>query len=189
MIIILIRVFGHTEVAYRIATQESYPSYGYMIKEGATTLWERWEKLEGSGMNSHNHIMLGTVDTFFFKYIAGISSVEPCWKKIKIKPFIPIDLKYASASLNTPIGYLHNSWEKMNNSLKINIHIPVGSTSEVWLPLKKMNSEIKESGSLIWQDGEIIESVKSIEYLEDKENFAVFKVGSGHYEFTINFWS
>jgi alpha-L-rhamnosidase len=60
-----------------------------MIREGATTLWERWEKMTGGGMNSHNHIMLGSVDAWFYKALAGIRCLEPGWRRIRIQPFIP----------------------------------------------------------------------------------------------------
>ncbi|MHA1328348.1 MAG: alpha-L-rhamnosidase-related protein, partial [Promethearchaeota archaeon] len=86
------------DVAYKIITQKSYPGWYYMIREGATTLWERWEKLEKGGMNSHNHAMLGSVDTWFYKHLVGIQPIEPGWKKIKIKPFFPDDMKFANSS-------------------------------------------------------------------------------------------
>ncbi len=176
---------GHADVAYKIITQESYPGYGYMIKEGATTLWERWEKLEGSGMNSHNHIMLGSVDTWFFKALAGISSLEPCWKRIRIKPFIPTDLTYATASLNTSKGFLYSSWEKTGNSLKVMIHIPVGCISETWIPIKNSNCEIKEGNVNLWRNGSIVEKVSGLEYNEVNENYVIFNIGSGYYQFTV----
>ena len=177
---------NHADVAYKIITQRSYPGYGYMIKEGATTLWERWEKLEGSGMNSHNHIMSGSVDTFFFKYLAGITSPEPGWTKIKIKPFIPIDLKYASGSLNTIKGFIYSSWEKFQGKLKMKIHIPVGTLSEVWIPINSQKSEIREGESTIWQNGKVIEKSEGIEYKEIRDNYIIFSVGSGHYEFLVS---
>ena len=176
---------GHAEVAYKIATQESYPGYGYMIKEGATTLWERWEKLEGSGMNSHNHIMLGSVDAWFFKTLAGISTSEPGWNKLRIKPYIPPDLTYASASLKTIKGFVNNSWEKIGNSLKMMIHIPVGCISEAWIPIKNPNCEIKEGDATLWQHGNMVEKVNGLEYKEVKENYVIFNIGSGYYQFTV----
>ncbi len=178
---------GYADVAYKIIIQESYPGYGYMIKEGATTLWERWEKLEGSGMNSHNHIMLGSVDTWFFKALAGISSKKPGWKKIKIKPFIPPDLKYVSASLNTIKGIVYSSWEKKNDSLKIVIKIPVGCISEIWIPIDNLECKIKEGNTIIWKNGKTFEHVSGIEYKRKNENFVIFNIGSGYYQFKIQF--
>ena len=63
---------GYPEVAYKIATQETYPSWGFMLANGATTLWERWEYETGGAMNSHNHPMMGSVDSWFYKYVLGI---------------------------------------------------------------------------------------------------------------------
>ncbi len=176
---------NRNDVAYKIISQESYPGYGYMIKEGATTLWERWEKLEGSGMNSHNHIMLGSVDTWFFKALAGISTREPGWKKIRIKPYIPADLTYVSASLKIIKGFVYSSWEKVDNSLKMMIHIPVGCISETWIPIENANCEIKEGDVTIWQNGNIIEKVGCLKHKEMKENYVVFNIGSGYYQFTV----
>ncbi len=76
---------GRIELAYEAITQETYPGYGYMIREGATTLWERWEKLAGSGMNSHNHHMLGSVNAWLYKYVAGIRVLEPGFKRFIIR--------------------------------------------------------------------------------------------------------
>ena len=98
--------YGLKEVAYRMMTQESYPSLGYMIKSGATTVWERWEKLTGTGMNSHNHIMFGTVDVWFYRSLAGIALGQPGWDGIVIKPCIPQALDYAGAALHTLRGPL-----------------------------------------------------------------------------------
>ena len=176
---------GYADVAYKIINQESYPGYGYMIKEGATTLWERWEKLEGSGMNSHNHIMLGSVDTWFYKSLAGISSLEPCWKRIRIKPYIPSDLEYSSASLNTIKGVIHSSWEKNHKKLKFVVEIPVGSNSEIWIPITNKVSEIKEGETIIWKDSNSFESVDGLEYKETKDDYIIFNSGSGYFQFNI----
>ena len=178
---------GYPEIAYKIITQESYPGYGYMIKEGATTLWERWEKLEGNGMNSHNHIMLGSVDTWFYKSLVGINLLEPCWKKIKIKPFIPKDMNYATASIYTIKGLLYCSWEKKNKSLKLIINIPVGSICETWIPIEDFNCEIKEGNISIWKNGSITEVINGIKYKELKNNFIIFDIGSGYYQFYIEY--
>ena len=179
---------GHAEVAYKIATQESYPGYGYMIKEGATTLWERWEKLEGSGMNSHNHIMLGSVDAWFFKTLAGISTLEHSWKKIRIKPYIPSDLKYSSSSLKTIKGLISSSWEIKEGSLNMTIHVPVGCIAETWIPIKNDQCEIKDGDDTLWQNGVSIEKKNGPVHKEVKDNYVIFTIGSGHYHFTITLY-
>ncbi|MBY8985805.1 MAG: family 78 glycoside hydrolase catalytic domain [Candidatus Lokiarchaeota archaeon] len=176
---------GYPEIAYKMIKQTSFPGYGYMIKEGATTLWERWEKLESSGMNSHNHIMLGSVDTWFYKTLAGIKSLEPCWNTLQIKPYIPNDMDYATASIETIKGRIYSAWEKIGNKLVITLEIPVGINAESWIPIKDIKSEIREGDTLIWKDGEKTPQHGDIEFKELKENSVVLSLGSGYYKFSI----
>jgi alpha-L-rhamnosidase len=175
---------GFPDAAYKMITQESFPSYGYMIKEGATTLWERWEMLEGGGMNSHNHIMLGSVDTWFYKFITGIICESPGWQRITIKPFIPNDMDYAHSSIKTYKGKISCSWEKLGNSLKISTSIPVGVSAEIWIPHLNSYNELKESGELIWSQNKAIES--KFKLLKEEDNFLVYHLGSGFYTFDLH---
>jgi alpha-L-rhamnosidase len=174
---------GFTSAAYKMITQESFPSYGYMIKEGATTLWERWEKLEGGGMNSHNHIMLGSVDTWFYKFLTGIRCESPGWQRILIKPFIPNDMNYAHSSIKTYKGSISCSWEKFGDSLKISTSIPVGVTAEIWLPNLNSYNEIKENGDLIWSQN--MTSGSKLKFLKEENNYVVYLLGSGFYTFNL----
>jgi alpha-L-rhamnosidase len=176
---------GYYEIIYKMITQTSFPSYGYMIKEGATTLWERWEKLEGGGMNSHNHIMLGSVDSWFYKHLCGIQVMEPGWKLIKIKPFIPPDLEYSTASIKSIKGFISVSWEKIKKGLKLRIRLPVGLNAEAWIPLLNNANEIKENGSILWRDGNVVNKSTEIGYIDAKDNCVIFSLGSGDYEFII----
>ncbi|MBD3255977.1 MAG: Bacterial alpha-L-rhamnosidase [Candidatus Lokiarchaeota archaeon] len=178
--------FGKNDVAYKIIIQESYPGWGYMLKEGATTLWERWEKLEGGGMNSHNHIMLGSVDTWFYKDLAGIQLIEKNWNKIRIKPFIPSDMEYAAANLNTLKGSLYSSWKKDKESLKISISICVGVVAEVWIPITNKKTKITESGTMIYDNGNLLKDTQDILFIEKREDNVIFEMGSGYYQFKIS---
>jgi len=174
---------GYPEIAYKMITQESFPSYGYMIKEGATTLWERWEKLEGGGMNSHNHIMLGSVDTWFYKTLTGIRCESPGWDTVSIKPFLPDDMEYARSTLNTCKGTLSCSWEKLGNFLKISITIPVGMKAETWIPIDDSTIQIRENSKVIWKESKII--TEHMNSIMAKENYLVYTLGSGFYNFEI----
>ena len=176
---------GYPEIAYKMITQKSFPGYGYMIREGATTLWERWEKLESSGMNSHNHIMLGSVDTWFYKTLAGIRSLEPGWNTLRIKPFIPNDMNYATANIETIKGRISSAWEKIEDELLITLEIPVGCKAETWIPIKNIKSNIKEGDTLIWMDREQNVGKSDIEFKELKNNHVVFSLGSGYYRFSV----
>jgi alpha-L-rhamnosidase len=176
---------GYPEIAYRMITQKSFPGVGYMIREGATTLWERWEKLESGGMNSHNHIMLGSVDTWFFKTLAGIVTLEPGWNYVRIKPHIPEDMTYAVGSMKTIKGFIISSWEKTKDTLKMNLEIPVGCLAEIWVPIKSKDAIIKEGETILWQNGEESKAVFDIDFKESKEDFLIFNIGSGLYEFKV----
>jgi alpha-L-rhamnosidase len=177
--------YGYPEIAYKMITQKSFPGYGYMIREGATTLWERWEKLESSGMNSHNHIMLGSVDTWFYKTLAGISSLEPGWNALRIKPFIPNDMNYATANIKTMKGRIFCAWEKIEYELLITLEIPVGCKVETWIPITNVKSIIKEGDTLIWKDEVQNVGKSDIEFKELKNNYVVFNLGSGYYRFSV----
>ncbi|MHA2391564.1 MAG: family 78 glycoside hydrolase catalytic domain [Promethearchaeota archaeon] len=176
---------GYPDVIYKMINQESFPGYGYMIREGATTLWERWEKLEGGGMNSHNHIMLGSVDTWFYKTLAGIKSLKPGWEELRIKPYIPHDLSNVGASIKTVKGFISSSWEKTKNSLRLTITIPVGCKAEVWLPIESKDTNIKEGQSIIWNNGNESDKNINLNFKEVVDNSVVYNIGSGFYEFCI----
>jgi len=175
---------GYPEIAYKMINQTSFPGYGYMIKEGATTLWERWEKLESSGMNSHNHIMLGSVDSWFYKTLAGIKSLSPGWETFRVKPFISEDMNYTQATLNTIKGLIYSAWEKNESNLKLIIIVPVGCNSEVWVPIKGENPIIKEGNTVIWDSGENKSDHLGITFQSKVDDYVIFNIGSGYYEFS-----
>jgi len=179
----VLTTYGYPEIAYKMITQTSYPGYGYMIKEGATTLWERWEKLDSSGMNSYNHIMLGSVDTWFYNTLVGVKCLNSGWSSFQIKPFIPDDVNYASASLKTIKGLIYCAWEKINLNFKLTVSIPVGCKVEVWIPLLNDIDTIKEGDSIILEKKSPIETDIGIKFNRLQENYAIFTIGSGYYQF------
>jgi len=174
---------GFDEIAYKVASQKTYPSFGYMIEEGATTLWERWEKLTNGAMNSHNHIMFGTVDSWFYKYIGGINCISPGWEKIKINPRFIGDLKFSTVSVGTIKGEVYCSWEKYETGIKINIRVPVGSTAEVHLPIIGKSTKIEMNGILIYDEKPIPQDDSIV--LKNIDNDLIVNTGSGLYEFML----
>lgn len=180
--------YGHTDLAFKLATQTTYPSWGYMIEEGATTLWERWEYLADQGMNSHNHIMLGSVDTWFYKVLAGINikHSSPGFKEFIIKPH-PVDkLDTVSASLNTVQGLVSSKWNNDDKSFNLKVKIPANTTATIYLP--KLDFEdivVSESGNIIWKFNSYREGVNGIQKGSEKDDYIIFDVGSGEYLFTV----
>ena len=122
--------WGYIDAAWKIITREKYPSFGYMIQNEATTVWERYEQKNDSGMNSHNHPMYGAVGSWFYSHIAGVVPEEDGWKRFSVKPCIPEDLMYAKASVDTPRGNIIVKWFKRFGELNIHVSVPYGSTAE-----------------------------------------------------------
>lgn len=111
---------GHLDVAYRLLNNDTYPSWGYQIKNGATTMWERWDSIkpDGSfqdiGMNSFNHYAYGAVGDWMYQNIAGIQQdpASPGYKHILIKPRPGGDLTSAKGSYNSVYGMIVSDWKK-----------------------------------------------------------------------------
>lgn len=132
---------GHVNLAYEIATQTTYPSWGYWIAHGGTTTWEQWN--DDTSVRSHDHAFLGTVDDWFFKYLAGIQPAAPGYKIINIRPWIPDGLQSASASIDTPQGLVSSSWtHPTKNTFVLTVVIPPNATANVWVPGEQVSFQI-----------------------------------------------
>ncbi|MCJ7486003.1 MAG: glycoside hydrolase family 78 protein [Candidatus Aminicenantes bacterium] len=181
--------YGHAEVAYRMATHKSYPGWGYMLAEDATTLWERWEKLTGHAMNSQNHIMLGSIDAWFYRVIAGLSPGLPGWRTVRIRPHTLGGLVFAEAKLETVAGMVRSAWTRSEDSFSLEVSIPVGAAGEVHVPLLWPGALIFESDRLLWKTGRACESVPEVvlaaEDPGDGGKRVVFKTRSGQYRFKL----
>jgi alpha-L-rhamnosidase len=176
--------YGYLQLAYEAVTQNTYPSFGYWIKEGATTLWERWEKLTGSGMNSHNHHMFGSIDAWFYKWLVGIQVAEPGFKRFIVKPPIIKGLSHASAKIYTVRGMVHVTWVNEGERFKLVVEVPVNSVAEVHLPKMGKSVEVAESGKVIWREG-IVAPVEGVISVKEEDNEVVIEVGSGSYSFEV----
>lgn len=166
----VLRDEGYAELAYRMITQTTYPGWGYMIERGATTIWERWEDLRGLGMNSHNHIMLGSVDAWFYRTLAGIIQTAPNWRTATIAPHDPGDLTHASATVGTLYGELAVSWHRSGDDFTLDLEVPVGIEAEVRIPRGPAGESLLEGG-------------KQLERPETVGDRYVVSVGSGSYHF------
>lgn len=165
--------FGYTDVAYEMATKEDFPGWGFMMKDGGTTLWESW-----SG-SAYNFSSLGGVDSWYYKALAGINPVEafPGFKKIKIDPQIVGDLSWVKASHDCPYGEIGSSWKIENDSLFMEVTIPVNTSASVYIPCKNRN-EIRESGKPVLNSG-------GIRYDKTARGKTIFSVNSGKYYFAV----
>ncbi len=141
---------GRPDLAYTILTRNTYPSIGYMINKGATTIWELWNGDTGDpSMNSQNHVMLtGDIIPWMYEDLAGIKSDEKStgFKKIIMKPQILSDLKFVDASHESPFGHIGSYWKLQDNKLIWKVDIPVNSTADIYLPCAN-TEDVSESGT------------------------------------------
>jgi alpha-L-rhamnosidase len=180
--------FGNSDLAYDIASQTTYPSWGYMIENGATTLWELWQKREGPSMNSHNHPMFGSVGSWLYKALAGINP-DPegvGFRKIRIEPQMVRDLAFAAGSVDTVRGRTLCSWSRTTNGLTLEAIVPVGSEAEIAVPKANLrNIVVKEGGVVFYRDGKFVPGPAGISEAVDKDGAIRIKAGSGRYVFEL----
>ena len=175
--------YGRADVMYVIATQTTYPSWGYSISKGATTIWECFE----GGNCSLNMKMFGSTEVFFYKYLAGIRPTSPGYKEISIKPCVVADLEWVDASIKTVRGTVSSSWRRKNNSLILKVTIPVNCRAEVSVPkIGLENVTVKESGKIVWKDGKYVGGIEGIDGGRESTEYVTFDVGSGTYTFELS---
>ena len=130
--------FGRGDLAYKLASNKTYPSWGYMVENGATTIWELWNgNTADPEMNSQNHVMLlGDLLVWYYENMAGIKSSEahPGFKQIIMKPDFNAGLSYVNASYKSSYGTIKSHWKKSKNYLEWHITIPANTSALVYVP-------------------------------------------------------
>ena len=162
---------GRTDIAYRLVKQTDYPSW-YDMTKSRTTLSEHWNQ-----DRSNNHVMLGSIDAWFYRTLGGINidEVRPGFKHIIIKPFIPQDLSFVDASLKTIRGKVRSRWDYTDGDVRLRVVIPVNSSATVFIP-----AQDKES---VTESGQLAESSPGVQFIQTEKHWVVFRVGSGEYDF------
>ena len=130
--------FGRGDLAYKLASNKTYPSWGFMVENGATTIWELWNgNTADPSMNSQNHVMLlGDLLIWYYENMAGIKSnpETPGFKQIIMKPDFEAGLTYVNASYESIHGLIKSNWKKNKKNLQWNITIPANTSALVYLP-------------------------------------------------------
>ncbi len=126
---------GYPDVAYRVAVQDTYPSWGWWIVNGATTLLENWD-LEATRDISDNHMMFGEIGGWFFKGLGGIrpDPERPGFRNIILTPYFPKGLDRFEASHTSPYGEIVSKWERRRGRVNYSVVIPAGSTATLRIP-------------------------------------------------------
>ena len=140
--------YGHAEAAYGILNTKEYPSLGYMIEKGATTIWERWNSDKmGPGMNSRNHFAFGSQAQWLYEGLAGLNPdpKQPGFKHVVIKPHVVGDLKWVRASYPCMYGRLSIEWRRGGGTLAVDLVVPPNTTATLHLPATGAGA-VRESG-------------------------------------------
>jgi alpha-L-rhamnosidase len=114
------------------ANHRDFPSWGYMLENGATTLWESWAYPDNGG--SQNHPMFGSINEWFYRSILGINPAAPGFKKIIIKPEPAGDLSWAKGSFNSVYGKIVSDWQLQGDKFLLKVTIPANTEAELWIP-------------------------------------------------------
>lgn len=129
--------FGRADLALQLATNTSYPSWGYMVENGASTIWELWHgNVAKASMNSQNHTMLlGDLMLWYYEYLGGIKAGEnPGFKEFVLAPVMPEGLDWARVSYECPYGQILSHWERKNQQMHWSIQIPPNTRAIIQLP-------------------------------------------------------
>jgi len=175
--------FGYIDVAYQLLLQESYPSWLYPVKRGATTIWERWDgiKPDGTfqtpGMNSFNHYAYGAIGDWLYRVVAGLDTDAdgPGYQHIRIQPHPGGNFTFAKADLQTHYGKVSAHWKIDNGNFNLTLDVPANTRATVYIPVKSANG--------ITENGKAIATIKEIRLSGVENNSVVLQVGSGHYVF------
>ncbi|RVT79845.1 alpha-rhamnosidase [Flavobacterium sufflavum] len=169
--------FGRGDLAYKLASNKTYPSWGFMVENGATTIWELWNgNTADPSMNSQNHVMLlGDLLIWYYENMAGIKSnpETPGFKQIIMKPDFNAGLTFVNASYESIYGTIKSDWKKNKNTLEWKISIPANTSALVYLPTVNA-SDVKVNKGKVSKNYKI------------ENNKLVLELSSGTYQINVN---
>ncbi len=177
---------GYTELAYDLFLRTEYPSWGFEIVNGATTIWERWNSYtheEGfggernAGMNSFNHYAFGAVCEWMFENAAGIKSVSPAYRTITIKPEVDKRLGFLKAEYKSISGPIRSDWEFEAEGLAMEVSVPVNVKAQIYVPASSLDA--------ITEGNLPTDQVEGLTFVSMEGKYAIFEAGSGDYSFFV----
>jgi alpha-L-rhamnosidase len=178
----LLTEMGHVDVAYKLLFNKTFPSWGFPITQGATTIWERWDGwttekgFQDPGMNSFNHYSMGSVGEWLYRQVAGIDLGEkPGYKEIVIHPRVTDQLSRVNGSYLSPQGIIKSTWEQNNGKLRLNVTIPANTVATIYVPAK--------SQDIVRESGKPVKNSAQLTFVRYENGCAVFQAGSGAYKF------
>jgi len=168
---------GRADIAWTLASQSTYPSWGYMVGKGATTIWELWNgDTADPAMNSHNHVMLvGDLNIWLYEYLGGIKPAAPGFKRIALRPYLVDGLDFVEVSHKCPYGQIFSQWRKKDGKAQWRVSVPANTSAQILIPAKDAGA-ITESGKPAAQ----AEGLKAV---TADGGLAGFEAAPGQYDF------
>ena len=157
---------GYSDLAYTLASQEKYPSWGWWIANGLNTLPENWNLANTKNDISHNHIMFGEISAWYYKALGGIKPDQnnPGFKNILLEPNFVDGIEYFDAKFDGPQGRITSSWKKLNGKVIYHLVVPPNSTADLTLKAKSISKEM-EKYIIRESNGKFYLNLKSGNYL------------------------
>ncbi len=172
---------GRDDAAYRVLLQETFPSWLFPVKNGATTIWERWDGwtpekgFQTIAMNSFNHYAFGSVAEYLYRHVAGIDADAAGFRSIVIQPAIADGLTWARASYRSISGRVASGWKVDGKKLHLTVEVPPNTTATVFVPAANADG--------VTEGGAPAAKAKGVAFERFENGAAVYRVGSGRYEF------
>jgi len=174
---------GYTDSAYDLLLQESYPSWLYPVKMGATTIWERWDgektdsTFQDAGMNSFNHYAYGAIGDWMYRVSAGIETMGPGYKNIIVQPHPSKKLTFSRASFESSYGTIVSGWERKEGKILIKVTIPANTSATIILPAGNQDK--------VTEGGKALSLNTYLKDIKGTNNKLTLHTGSGDYNFEI----
>jgi alpha-L-rhamnosidase len=176
---------GHHDLAWLLVTNRTFPSWGYMIENGATTIWERWDGyvkgrgFQDAGMNSFNHWAFGAVGEWMVRHILGFQPDErfPGWERFSIRPRPGGGVAWARGHYDSPRGRIVSDWRLAGSEFLLAVTVPPNTSAEVFLPT--------ENAARVRESGVTVDRAPGVKWLRSDGGEMVLEVASGSYRFSV----
>jgi alpha-L-rhamnosidase len=185
-LMLVLAKIGRNDVAYRLIYNDTFPSWGFSIKHGATSIWERWDGwtpekgFQNIGMNSFAHYSFGAVYQWMVENIGGIRADSPAYKHIIVAPQLDARLTHAKVGYDSIRGPIATDWSHEGDNLVLNVTIPANTTATVYLPLNPATAS-----NTVTESGHPLNQASGVKLLRMENNCAVLEIESGTYHFVV----
>lgn len=167
---------GHEDMAVSLLLQRNNPSWGYMIDQGATTIWERWTgSVDGVVTGSLNHYALGAITGFLYRRVAGIAEAAPGFEQIEVRPIHDPRLAAAGATYESVRGRIRIDWRREGGRYRLEADVPANAKAVIHLP-----------DGRVTEDGRAVGARSPVRLLERSGGKAVVEAGAGRWRFTVS---